>query len=187
MDDRLPPPIKEKEGHINDGTHLFALSEQQLNSSPIAQALNAIGGGMVDLGNAVVAEIGNRGWDGFKAVGEGVWEGIKAAGQGIKEAFVGQETPKSDPQKESLGKAFSESVKAAIGGAKEGIAQANQKIKEPVNTKELKDRLIDQARQQERLKTARDSQKTERESSANPQPRQASMRSADSSRIERTR
>lgn len=171
MDDRLPPQLSE--GHLNDGTHLFPLNEQQMNSSPIAQSLIAIGGGLTDLGNAVIAEFG-----------KGVWEGIKAAGEGIKEAIAGKDV-KPEPQKESLGKAVSETIKAAVEGAKEGIRQSNEKTKDPVNTRELKDRLVAQARQQERQKGARESAKSERESSATP--RQASMRSPANSRPERTR
>jgi len=118
-------------------------------------------------------------------IGKSLWEGIKAVGEGIKEAFVGKETPKPEPQKESVGKALFEGIKAAAEGAKEGIAQANQKTKEPVNAKDLKDRLMNQARQQERHKTAREAAKTERESSASPP--KAIMRSPENSRSERTR
>ncbi|AGG33031.1 hypothetical protein D521_0462 [beta proteobacterium CB] len=172
MDDRLPPQLSE--GHLNDGTHLFPLNEQQMNSSPIAQSLIAIGGGLTDLGNAVIAEFG-----------KGLWEGIKAAGEGIKEAIVGKDV-KPEPQKESLGKALSETIKAAVDGAKEGIRQSNEKTKEPVNTKDLKERLISQARQQERQKTAKEAAKVERESSASP-AKAAIMRSPENSHPERTR
>ena len=180
---RLPPQISE--GHINDGTHLFPLTEQQLNNSPIAEALKVIGAGLADVSSGLV-DLGN-------AAIEKTWEAcrtyLSAAAEGIKEAFSGKdkEAPKPEPQKESLGKALFEGVKAAIDGAKEGIEQANQKTKEqPLNTKDLKDRLIAQHREQERQKSARESQKVEIESKANPQPRQASMRPAESSRYERT-
>ena len=182
---RLPPQLKEP----GPETRLFNLTEHQLDNSPIAAALKAIGGGLNDLGNAVAAEFGNGILEGVKAIGKGLWEGIKAAAEGVKEAFVGKdkEAPKPEPQKESLGQALAETIKAAIGGAKEGIEQANQKTKEPVNTRDLKDRLIAQHREGERQKTAREAQKVEQDAKANPQPRQASMRPAESSRYERTR
>ena len=177
---RLPPQISE--GHLKDGTHLFPLNEQQLNNSPIAAALGIIGEGLSDvgsgltgLGNAVIS----KAWEACQTYAAAAWEGIK-------EAIAGKDV-KPEPQKESLGKAISETIKAAVEGAKEGIQQSNQKTKEPVNTKDLKDRLINQARQQERQKNARDTQKVEQDAKANPQPRQASMRPAENSRIERTR
>lgn len=176
---RLPPQISE--GHLNDGTHLFPVTEQQLNNSPIAAALGAIGEGLNDIGSGLT-DLGN-------AVISKAWEAcqtyVAAAAEGIKEAFVGKEA-KPEPQKESLGKALFEGIKAATEGAKEGISQANQKTKEPTNTKDLKERLISQARQQELQKTAREAAKAERESSASP-AKAAIMRSPENSHPERTR